>query len=158
MNKYPISSYNKYICLKANDLMVLITLYLLKPYIIALASITYRKDKTAIIHLFYPDSIFIFLEMFATIPLLILIYAWTRRVPRASNKIKLTWINGKKLIISTAFFQACILSSPLWFPSSEAMTNTHGLLLILNIIIMIIVFFSKYMDDCFADFPEDSKK
>ena len=133
--------------------MLLISLFLLKPYIIAIASIAYIKDRSAIINLFYTDKIFISLEAMTAIPLLILIYAWTRREPGASNTIKNIWHRGKLLIITSATLMFCVTSSPLWLPTENRITNIDIIYLVLYTLVIIITYFSRYMMDCFADFP-----
>lgn len=157
MAKYPISNYNKYVCLKADSLMLIITLYLLKPYILEVISIANRKDRSAIINMFYAEKLFLSLEAAAAIPLLFLVYAWTRRVPGASKLTQKIWSKGKYLIIVTAFLQLCITSSPLWLPIDNSMTPTSWIQSFLYLSIMIITPLSRYMKDCFSDFPELSQ-
>lgn len=156
--KHQISSYNKYACLKANDIMIIIGLYLLKPYIIAAASFTFRKDRSAIMNIFYTDQRIISFEAAAAIPLLFLIYAWTRRTPTASKLVRKTWKNGKELIIATAFLQLCVTSFSLWFLSENSMTRFNWLQLFLYTLAIFSAYFSTYMRDCFDDFPEEIKK
>ena len=152
--KYQISSYNKHACLKPNDLMLIVGLYLLKPYIIAAASVTYRKDRSAIANIFYADKIIISYEAAAAIPLLFLIYAWTRRTPTATPLVKNIWRNGKKLIMTTAFLQLCVASLPLWLLTEISMTRISWVQLFLYVLVLFVSYFSTYMEDCFNDFPE----
>ena len=158
MAKYPISSYNKYVCLKANDLMIIISLYLLKPFIVAIASITYRKDRSAIINMIYPEKIFISFEAAATIPLLFLIYAWTRRAPGASQLTKKIWSNGKKLIIMTAFLQLSATSILTFLWTDSKLTYISWIQIILYLAVIAATYVSRYMTDCFCDFPVDGEK
>jgi len=151
MKKYPISSYNKHICLKANELMLLISSYLLKPYIIAVASIAYMKDRNAIINIFYPDKLIVSFEAIAAIPLLFLIYAWIRKNNNATPMVKKTWKNGKYLIETTAILQLCVTSSPLWLKSELTMTYSSWIQVSLYILIIFITPLSSYMRDCFAE-------
>ena len=156
MNKYPISSYNKYICLKASSLMVLISLYLIKPYIIASASVVYKGSNSPL-DVFYPNRLIVSLEAAAAIPVLILLYAWTRRAPDASNMIKNICKNGKSLIITTASLQLCVSSSPLWLSTNGTMTRIAWIQALLYLLIILITALSIYMRDCFADFPESKQ-
>ena len=134
--------------------MIIITLFLLKPYIIGLASVAYRRDRNALIDIFYTDKLIISFEAIATIPLLFLIYAWIRRAPAATQIIKNIWKNGKQLIMATAFLQLCVTSSPLWLPIDSVMTRTSWIQLLLYLLVLIITPLSAYMRECFADFPE----
>ena len=137
--------------------MILISLYLLKPYIIAVASVAYRKDRNAIINIFYPDKLIISFEAAAAIPLLILVYAWIRKNHHATQTIKNIWKNGKQLIMATAFLQLCVASSPLWLATDITMTRSSWIQLLLYLLIIIITPLSTYMRDCFADFPENNQ-
>lgn len=153
MKRYPISKYNKYICLKANAVMAVIALYLLKPYLIAAASVIYRGHNSAL-NVFYPDKLIASFEAFAAIPMIFLLYAWTRRAPDATKMIQYICRKGKILIMTTAFLQLCATSIPLWLPVNYVMTRSSWVQLSLCILIIIITAFSTYMRDCFADFPE----
>ena len=156
MKKHPISSYNKYICLKADGVMAIFCLYLIKPFIIA-ASSAISAGKISAIDVLYPGKLFISLEAAAAIPVLLLLYAWSRRAPGASETIKLLCRKGKSLIITTAFLQFCIISSPLWLPLNNTMTNIDWIQVFLYLLIILTTIFSIYMKDCFADFPESDQ-
>ena len=133
--------------------MLAISLFLLKPYIIAIASVAYRKDRSAIVELFYSDKMFISLEAAAAIPLLFLVYAWTRRSPDASSFTRKIWHIGKLLIITTAVLQLSITVSPIFLSGLAAMTKIAWAKLVLYIAVIVATWFSRYMADCFADFP-----
>ena len=154
VKNYPISSFNQYACLKPNALMAIITLYLLKPFLIAASSVVYKGDSSSLINLFYTNKLTISLEAAATIPVFFLLFAWTRRAPGATKLVQYIWRNGKILIITTAFLQLCVTSSPLWLPVRSIMTRSSWLQLLLYISIIITTILSTYMRDCFADFPE----
>ena len=157
MKKYPISSYNKHACLKMNGLMIVITLYFLKPYLIIAASIIYKGRSGALINAFYSNKLFMTLEAVAAIPVILLLIAWSKRVPDATNVVKYLCRNGKMLMLLTASLQLCITSSPLWLPVNNAMTRTSWIQLILYLLVILTLVFSRYMKDCFADFPEKNQ-
>lgn len=153
MKKYAISNYNKHICLKANGLMTVISLYLLKPYLIAAASVVYRGSNSAL-DTFYPNKLIVSLEAAAAIPVIFLVFAWARRAPGAAKIIKYLCRNGKTLIMTTAFLQLCITSSPLWPQIDNTMTRLGWIQLLLLLLIIVVTALSTYMRDCFSDFPE----
>jgi len=157
MKKHPISSYNKHLCLKANGLMAIITVYLLKPYLIAAASVIYKGDSNALINIFYSNKLIISLEAAAAVPVIFLLFAWVRRNPDATKMIRYLCRNGKILIMTTAFLQLCITSSPLWLPINNVMTHISWIQLLLFLSIIIITALSTYMKDCFSDFPEHNQ-
>ena len=158
MTKHPISSYNKYICLKVNGLMIAISIYLLKPYIIEIASIANRKDRSELVNLFYADKLQLSLEAAAAIPFLFLVYAWTRRTPGASETVQKIWSKGKSLILTVAFLQLCVISSPLWLQLDTSMSKLSWIQSFIYILVIAVTYYSTYMRDCFADFPESDKK
>lgn len=153
MKKYNISNYNKHICLKANGLMIVIILYLLKPYLMLAASIVYRGNNS-VIDALYPNKIIVSLEAAAAIPVIFLLFAWLKRAPDATRMVRILCKNGKILIIATALLQMGAISSPLWLPSSAVMTRASWVQLIIYLLIITATTFSTYMRDCFADFPE----
>lgn len=158
MKNYPISSFNKYICLKPNALMLIITLYLLKPFLITASSVIYKGNSSSLISIFYTNKLILSLEATAAIPVIFLLIALSRRAPGAGKKIQYLWMNGKTLIITTAFLQLCITSSPLWFSTNNIMTRTNWIQLFLYVSIIIITIFSAYMRDCFSDFPKHNQE
>ena len=158
MKKYSIENYNKHVCLKVNGLMLLISLYLLKPFIIAAATIVYRGEGIELRAIFYPDKMIISFEAAAAIPLLFLIYAWIKKNHHSTQMIKTIWNNGRQLIMITAFLQLCAVSTPLWPGKEINMTNSSWGQLVVFLLILVVTPFSGYMKDCFADFPEQHDK
>ena len=151
---YSISSFNKYICLKPNALMAIITLYLLKPFLITASSVVYKGNSSSLIGIFYSNKLIMSLEAAAAIPVILLLIALSRRAPDASKMIQYLWNNGKILIITTAFLQLCITSSPLWFSVNNIMTRTSWVQLFLYASIITSTICSAYMRDCFSDCPQ----
>jgi hypothetical protein len=93
MKNYPISSFNQYACLKPNALMAMVTLYLLKPFLIAASSVVYKGDSSSLINIFYTNKLTISLEAVATLPVFFLLFAWTRRAPGATK-----WVVSRQLL------------------------------------------------------------
>jgi len=154
-NKYPISSYNKYICLKIDGTMWLILLFILKPYFITLFSVANMGDRMQLITMFYPDKLVLSLGAFAGIPTALLIYAWVKRMPGASNYIRRIWKNGRSLLAISAILNACIILGPQLLGTVYKITVSGWVQLLINILIVIVVYKSPYIKDCFSDFPEN---
>ena len=139
--------------------MAFITLFLLKPFLIAASSIIYKGDSNSLMNIFYTSKLIMSLEAAAAIPVLFLLYAWSKRMPDASRMVQYLWLNGKALIITTAFLQLCITSSPLWLSIDDnIMAHSSWIQLLLYILIILITIISTYMRYCFSDFPEQNKK
>ena len=157
MKKYPISSFDKYLCIKPNALMVIITLYLLKAFVITASTLVYKGDSNHLTNLFYTNKMAMSLEAATTIPVLFLLFSWYKRTPDASRMVRTIWRNGKILIMTTALLQLCIISSPLWLTTSNIMTRSSWIQLFLYISIILITSISTYFRDCFSDFPEHNQ-
>jgi len=151
---YPISSYDKYLALKVSPVMWLIFLFLLRPYVVFIGSITNRKDKMMIIDLFYPDKLTLSLGAFAAVPAALLIYAWTRKNPDASPFIRRVWNNGRILLAATAILNAFVVFVPLWLGKVYKLTAFGWGQLLISLLIVLVLYKSQYIKDCFGDFPE----
>ena len=154
-NKYSISSYNKDVCLKVNETMLIIFVFMLKPFVIALFSVVNRSDRMQLITMFYPDRGIMSLGAFAGIPVAFLIYAWIKRKPGATSFIRHLWKNGKSLIAASVILNACIILVPALLSTSYKMTISSWAQLLIYMLIIIIVYNSQYIKDCFSDFPEN---
>lgn len=157
MSKYPISSYNKHVCLKVNESMLMVFIFLMKPYILSLFSVVNRKDRMAIINMFYPDRIILSLEALTAVPVVLLMIAWVKRSPGAADKFRVIWKNGKKIILVTAILQLLITTSPFWLLSDVKMTLYSWGQAAAYVLIIVFTAYSTYMADCFDEFPEDEK-
>jgi len=157
--KYSISDYDKYVCLKPGFKIWLVIIYFLRPYILFVSTIQMgRGPKNANVSglkdAFYPNDFGFFLACIVALPVILLIIAYTKRKPGASEFIKKLWRNGLKLLTSVAVLNIVILFAP------EKLGATHHLTMIdkvqLGIAVAIIIFLyrSKRAKDTFADFPE----
>lgn len=156
--KYPISSYNKHICLKANELMLISCVYLLKPFIIEISSLANKKDRSELVNLFYADKLQLLYEAIAAVPMMFLFYAWINRTLDASNFVEHIWRNGKAIIYVVSLLQLSIAMSPLWLQLEDGMTMFDWIQCVIYIGIILTIYKSVYITDCFADFPENSNQ
>jgi len=151
---YSIEKYDKYLSLKFSPVMWLIVLFLLRPYIIFFASIANRSDRMMLINLFYSDKLPLSLGAFAGIPAALLVYAWTRRRPGAPDFVKRLWHKGRILLSVSALLNGAIVFVPLWLGVGHRITAYGWGQLAASLLILVVVYRSRYMRDCFADFPE----
>lgn len=159
--KYAISSYDKNVCLKLNGMMWLIFLFILKPYVIALStvanslfSITSSSNRMPLITMFYPDKGTMLLNIIAGAPVVFLIFAWFKKKPDSPEFIRFIWKNGRNLIAISAILNVCIIISPLLFGAESNIMTSAWVQLLISVLIVIIVYNSSYIKDCFLDFPE----
>ncbi len=152
-NNYSISSYDKHLSLKVNSVMWLILLYLLRPYVVAILSLVNMKDRMQLINMFYSDALMLSLGAFAGIPAALLIYAWTRRTPGASSLVRRLWKRGRTLLAISAVLNACIVFAPLWLGTSHKITVYGWVQLLVSLLVVFVLYKSRYIKDCFSDFP-----
>ncbi len=134
--------------------MWLIFLFLLRPYLVFVGSVASRKDRMQIIDLFYSDKLTFSLAAFAAIPAALLIYAWTKKNPDAPPFIKRVWSNGRALLAVTAILNAIIVFVPLWLGKVHKLTAFSWAQLLVSLLIVLILYKSHYIKDCFGDFPD----
>jgi len=154
---YSLSSYDKYLSLKVNGTMWLIILFLLRPFIVTLISVTNRTDKMMLINMIYPDRVALSLGAFAGVPVALLVYAWSKRVPDAPSFVRRVWIRGRELIAITTILNACIVFIPLWTGSVHKLTVFGWGQLAISLLIVVVVYRSEYIKDCFSDWPKSDE-
>ncbi len=152
---YSIARYDKNLCLKPNLTMWLISLFLLQAYIVLILSVVNLKDRTALIDLVYPDRLALSLGALAGIPAALVAYAWVKRNPRATPFVKSVWNNGRALLAGSALLNAVLVFVPLWLGTMHSIPPRVWVQLAIALLIVVVVYTSSYIRDCFADFPVD---
>ncbi len=154
---YDISRYDKNLCLKPSISMWLISLFLLRPYLVLVLSVVNRKDRMALIELVYPDRLGMSLGALAGIPAAILVYAWLRRAPGATGFVRKAWLRGRMLLTISALGNLALVSAPLWTGRHHVMSVTGWIQTGILLVILFVLYASPYIRDCFADFPEQAE-
>lgn len=152
-NNYPVSCYDKYLFLKVSGTMWLIFLFLLRPIVVMLLSVTNRTDPMRLIDLVYPDRLSLSLGAFAAIPAAILIYAWVKRVPGASAFVRYVWQKGRIVLIVSTVLGIGVIFAPLVLGTAYKITASGWAQLSISMLVIIVVLRTRYIKDCFADFP-----
>jgi hypothetical protein len=159
---YPFSAYDKYMSLKLDSNMWLIMVYFLRPFILKISTIqmgrgTKSDSVTGLKDLVYPNDFGFFLAFIATIPVLILIFAYAKRKPEAADYVKTIWRNGRKLLVATAVLNVIIIFIPFLIHMTHSI-NVYGWgQLAVGIGIIVYLYQSKRVTDTFADFPKESE-
>jgi len=157
-NKYDLSCYDKYVCLKPNLAMWLIFLFFLKPYLVFVASVVNRSDRMMLINLFYPDQVMLSLGALVSIPAALVVFAWTRKKPDSGDFIKAVWLRGRNLLTMSAVLNACIVFVPHILGMANKVPPRDWIQLALSLLIIVVLNFSVYIRDCFRDYPEPESK
>lgn len=139
-------------------MMWYIILFLMRPYLVVILSVTSRKDKMGLIDMVYVDKLSLSLSAYAALPVVLLLYAFLKRSPGASNFIKRIWSNGQHLLAATSMLHIIILSAPLFLQKVTQLNAVIWAQLVICMVIIVTVYRSRYIKDCFADFPEISDK
>jgi len=154
---YSIASYDKHLSLKVNGVMWLMFLFLLRPYVVGLMSVVNRSDKMQLINMVYSDQLSMSLSALSGIPVLLLLYAWARRAPGASSFVKKIWAKGSVLVVFSAVLNSAIVFFPLWLGTVRGISIYGWGQLFISLAVILIVYSSSYIKDCFADFPVDGE-
>jgi len=155
---YPITSYDKHLSLKVNGVMWLIFLFLLRAYVIGLMSVVNMQSRTQLIDMVFSSRLSMSLSALSGIPVFLLIYAWTRRSPGAPAFVKWVWEKGAVLVAISAIANAGVAFFPLWLGTARKISILDYGQLFLCAVIVMAVYSSQYIKDCFADFPDDARK
>jgi Protein of unknown function (DUF2919) len=154
--KYPIESYDKYLCLKINDTLWVILLFLLRPYVVTVISLANRTDRTGIINMIYSDKMALWWGILAGVPAFLVIYAWIKRKPGASPFVRKLWHRGRELLLVSALFNMAIVFVPLWMGVVLRVSKAGWIQLALSLGVVVMLYSSSYIRDCFADYPKEA--
>lgn len=156
-NKYPISSYNKYVCLKMDYIMWSIFLYLLRPYVVLIFSFANKRDKMGLIELLYTDRLMMSIGALAGIPAALLIYAWLKREPNASDLVKNIWNKGRELLAISAILNSFLVFLPLLLGKTSNLSLIDWSQFAISLAILVALYRYAYIKDCFSDFPSNEQ-
>lgn len=156
--QYPVSEYDSHFSLKVNLSTWGALLFLARPFVILLISIANRRDKMGLMNFFYHDPIAMTIDIFAALPALLVIFAWVRRLPAASDPIRWIWSHGRSLLLLATLINIASVFLPLaWNPNVRMQIPELSKLAICVAILFMLVK-SKRIKDTFDDFPPPVKK
>ena len=154
--KYSIESYDENLCLKINDTLWLILLYLLRPYVLAILSLLNKNDRIGIINMVYSDRLALWWGLLAGVPAILIVYAWSRRKPGASSFARSLWRRGRMLLAASAIFSVAIIFIPLWMGVVHRVNMVGWIQFVISLGVVVVLYTSTYIRDCFSDFPKDA--
>ncbi len=154
--KRSINSYDKYLCLRLNDTLWLILLFLLRPYLVTIISLANRTDRSGIIDMIYSDKMALWWGLLAGVPAVLLVFAWSKRKPGASPFVRILWHRGRALLVVSAIFNMAIVFIPLWMGVVHRVSTAGWVQLAISLGIVMVVYSSSYIRDCFSDFPSEA--
>ncbi len=159
---YPFTAYDKYMSLKLDSNMWFIIVYFLRPFLLEVSTIQMGRGAksdsvSGLKNLVYPNDFGFFLAFVATIPVLLLVFAYAKRKPDASEFVQSLWRNGKKLLVAAAVLNIIVIFIPFLANITHSI-NIYGWgQLAAAVAIIIYLYSSKRVTDTFADFPEETE-
>lgn len=159
---YPFSAYDKYVSLKLDSNMWLIIVYFLRPFILKVSTIQMGRggvksdSVSGLKNLFYPDDFGFFLAFIATIPVLILVFAYAKRKPGASEFVQSLWRNGRNLLVAAAVMNVVVIFIPFLANITHSINIYGWAQLAVAVAIIAYLYSSIRVTDTFADFPKEA--
>jgi hypothetical protein len=159
---YPFAAYDKYMSLKLDSNLWFIIVYFLHPFILKASTIQMGRGAksdsvSGLKNLVYPNDFGFFLAFVATIPVLLLVFAYAKRKPGASELVRSLWRNGRNLLVAAATLNIIVVFVPFLANITHSI-NIYGWgQLALAVAIIIYLYSSKCVTDTFADFPEETE-
>lgn len=156
---YDFSEYDKFLSLKVGAGLWLVMLYLLRPYIVLIATFRMGRGGTGaagidgIRNILYPDDFSLVLALLSTLPALLFFYAWSRRKPGGGPLVKKLWKNGAGLLVAAAVLNIVVVLVPLLTGAVAAVHLLGWLQIVLAVVIIGYLCSSRRVRDTFADFP-----
>ena len=157
---YSFSDYDKYMSLKLDLEVWLIIAYFLRPFILKISSIQMGRGAksdsvSGLKDLVYPNDFGFFIAFLATIPVLILVFAYVKRKPGASGLVRKIWHNGSMLLVVTAVLNLIIIFIPFLMDLTYRINMLGWAQLAIAVFILFYLYTMQRVKDTFADFPKD---
>ena len=157
---YSFSDYDKYMSLRLDLEMWLIIAYFLRPFIMKVSTIQMGRGAksdsvSGMKDLVYPDDFGFFIAFLATIPVLILVFAYAKRKPGASGLVRKIWHNGSMLLVVTAVLNLIIIFIPFLMDLTYRINILGWAQLAIAVFILFYLYTTQRVKDTFADFPKD---
>ena len=157
---YSFSDYDKYMSLKLDLEVWLIIAYFLRPFILKVSTIQMGRGAksdsvSGLKDLVYPNDFGFFVAFLATIPILILVFAYAKRKPDASGLVRKIWHKGRMLLIVTAVLNLIIIFVPFVVDLTYRINMLGWAQLAIAVFILFYLYTTQRVKDTFADFPKD---
>lgn len=157
---YSFSDYDKYMSLKLDLEVWLIIAYFLRPFILKVSTIQMGRGAksdsvSGLKDLVYPNDFGFFVAFLATIPILILVFAYAKRKPGVSGLVRKIWHKGRMLLIVTAVLNLIIIFVPFMVDLTYRINMLGWAQLAIAVFILFYLYTTQRVKDTFADFPKD---
>jgi hypothetical protein len=166
-NVYSFKDYDKHLCLKPPAEFWLTVAFFLRPFILKISSFqmgrggSKTKDVSRLYDIAYPDDFSFFLAVLSALPVLLLLIAFAKRKPDASELMRKLWRNGVTVMFVAAILNIVVVFLPVVLGKAHNIHLYGWIQLGIIALIFGYLFKSQRLRDTFADYPvagEDSKK
>ena len=157
---YSFSDYDKYMSLKPDFEMWLMIVYFLRPFILKVSTIQMGRGAksgsvSGLKDMVYPNDFGFFIAFLATIPVLVLVFAYAKRKPGASGLVRKIWHKGRMLLIVTAVLNLIIIFVPFLVDLTYRINMLGWVQLAIAVYVIFYLYSTQRVKDTFADFPKD---
>jgi hypothetical protein len=156
---YSFKDYDKYLCLKPPAEFWLAVAFFLRPFILKMSSIQMGRggSKTKAVSLLYdiayPDNFSFFLAVLSTLPVVLLLVAFAKRKPDASDLMRKLWRNGITLMVIAAILTVLVIFLPIALGKTHSVHLYGWIQLGITALIFGYLLKSTRLRDTFADYP-----
>jgi membrane associated rhomboid family serine protease len=166
-NVYSFKDYDKHLCLKPPAEFWLTVAFFLRPFILKMSSFqmgrggSKTKDVSLLYDIAYPDNFSFFLAVLSTLPIVLLLIAFAKRKPDASDLMQKLWRNGVTLLVVAAILNILVVFLSIVLGKAHSVHLFGWIQLGIIVLIFAYLFKSQRLRDTFADYPvaaEDNKK
>lgn len=148
---YLPSDYDNNFALKLNLTAWIIIAYIMRHFVVYIASVSNRKDRFGLLNMLYPDHTWALIGAIASIPTIVLLIAWVKRTPHAGRIIRHIWQLGRGLLTASLLLNIAALFAP-WQINAKLSNIAIAQLGICGILLYVL-WRSSRIRDTFADFP-----
>lgn len=148
-SKYDPGCFDDNFCLKLPFLLAVSLVYLSRHIILPLATFGTALKTRSNDMMYLVDGIYELAYAMCSLPALILIIAWIKRIPAAGNSIRWIWARGRWFIATSAVFDLSVRLAT----TANLLKGFTVAACLLDFYILVYLFVSGQARDVFSDFP-----
>ena len=153
---YTPSDYDSYYSLKLNLTAWLIIAFIMRPFVVFIASLSNKSDRFGLLNIVYSDHVWALVSAAASIPTIVLLIAWLKRGPHSGRTVRFIWQQGRGLITISLLLNIMLFVTPWLF--NAKLSNIALAQLGVCWVLLYVLWRSARMRDTFEDFPVGSTR
>lgn len=148
---YSPSDYDDNLTLKLSVPAWLIIAFIMRPFLIFLASVTNKADRFGLLNLVYADPSWALLSSFMALPTIVLLISWSNRKINAKSWVLFIWARGR-YFLATSLALNIILLILSWLFTGGLNSFAKSQIILCSLMIYYVIR-STRLRDTFSDFP-----